>query len=327
MNKAIQKIVTLFMALTLVLTSLSSCKDTSATHQAGLLETCMTYSDQKKWSDAVTACALIDTDDGKHLTAQAYMGLAGLSLFDVISGLSTVDDPMTLILDKIPATTGKAKNYHNALQIIMDDITVKTNTMYLEALLLSSMLVYKELSTLFELKVKNGAVTNCASSGSLEDCSFTFTVTKTAGYASGLVFDGLGADFYDAICQDRDSAISIAASTALTHTITNTITSLSQSQSVSYDMTVDSCTIRDGSPMAYNKLAGEGISGFDDLADSLSQLKIYDEIDQGVNFTQSVDDLTDDISICNTGYITPPVSGDGIINDCEILGYLNPPAN
>ena len=327
MNRATKKITILIMGLILVLTSLSSCKDTKATHAAGLLETCKTLSDQENWAEAVTACALVDTDDGRHLTAQAYMGLADLSLFSVISGLATASDPMTLILGKIPATDAKAANYKKALQIIMDDIVVKTDTNYLEALLLSSMLVYKELSTLFSLTVVDGTVNNCASGGSLEACSFTFTIAESSGYAAGIIFGGLGADFYNGICQDPDSAASIATNTPLVHVIANTITSLSLTTDISYNLSVDGCTIQAGSAMAYNKLAGEGITGFADLADSLTPLKIYAAIDKGVNFSQTVSDLTNSIKICNSGFVEPPVAGDGIINDCEILGYLSPPAN
>lgn len=322
-----QKITALSLIIALALLPLGACKDTKATHEAGLLETCKALSDESNWGEAITECEKVAGDEGKHLAAQAYMGNAGLSLFSIITGLGTASNPMTLILSKIPDTEAKADDYNRALQIIMDEITVKTNTMYLEALLLSSMLVYKELAALFELTVVDGEITNCASSGTLENCSFSFTIAETAGYATGLAFAGLGTTIYDGICQNRDlKATSIATTEVLNHVVGNTVVSLSVPIDITHNMTINGCTIAAKSPMAYNKAAGENLSGFDDLAASLAKLKIYAEIDKGNNFEQSATDMQNKVKLCNTGFIEPPVASDGILNDCEVLGYLNPPA-
>ncbi len=315
--------ISLFLGMTLL--GATACKETKATHPAGLLETCKALSDQKKWTDAIAACTKVTTDEGKHLAAQAYMGRAGLSLFGMLTALGGAADPTSLILTSIPSTAAKAKDYRAALEILMENIATPTDTTNLEALLLSSMLVYKELSALFDLKVVNGVVTNCGSGGTLEGCPFAFSITTTTSYASGLTFTGLGTAFYEAICQDPASSTAIATTASLTHKVTNFIVSLSQPLDVNYTLTINGCTAQPKSNLAYNQAAGAAIVGFTDLATSLAKLKIFSEMDKGLNFAQSASDLRDPIKLCNTGFVEPPIAGDGILNDCEVLGYFNPP--
>src|SRR3989339_899507 len=231
---------------------LLGCKDEGATTQAGYLEDCKLYSDEMRWGKAIEACKLVDSDEGKHLLAQAYMGRAGIDFFGLMTRLATADNPMNLILDAVPSTAAKSKDYYRALAVIMDDIQVKSDTMYLEALILSSMLVYEQLVDLFKLKVKGSGISTCADV-TLKRCSFEFTTTEVLGYTTGLGFSGLGGGFYDNPCQVPTKTTSIAVSTHKVHTVTNYITDLALDQAIDYDMTIYSCDIKAKSPLAYNR--------------------------------------------------------------------------
>lgn len=314
------KFLKLLVAALLVF-SLAGCKDDAASTQEGYLEDCKVYSDELRWGKAIEACAKVDSDEGKHLLAQAYMGRAGINLFGFMASVGTADNPMNQILKIVPKKAADSRDYYTALSIIMSDIQIKDDTMYIEALVLSSMLVYKQLVDLFNLKVSGTGISTCADV-SLTRCSFEFSILKTEGYTTGLAFTGLGTTFYDNLCQIPTKTGSAATSSNKVYSLTNYLNDYALDWDIDYDMTIYSCDIKAKSPLAYNRIAGKKLAGNQLLGDALTQLKIAEALDSGYNFSQSVSDLRDDIALCNSGYNDPPVANDEILSDCEILGYL-----
>ncbi|MBT6611153.1 MAG: hypothetical protein HOB38_03525, partial [Deltaproteobacteria bacterium] len=242
--------------------------------------------------------------------------------------------PTTLIFEKIPDTAAKVSDFKTALNKIMGEIEVKTQSMYLEAVLLSSLLIFKELKTLLGLTLVNGEIGTCAGDpANIDNCSFAPTLTEVYNttYAKNVpgnvVFSGLGATFYQGICGDLTSDVSVADSTQDTTTVVEL--SLEDDPEygtvnvdVTYDVTVDSAQIGAGSPLYYNKIASEAyaVSGTVDL----SSLNFYGRMDTGTNFSKIISPLPA-IAFCNDGAIALPEASDDTLNDCEILSFLENP--
>jgi len=325
-----------FILFILILCSslmVQGCKDTEATHVAGLLETCKLLLNERSWEDAIETCGELESDEGKHLTAIAYMGRSGLTLSNLLVELTDSSaTPTSLIFGQIPDTDAKAADYKKALQLIMGEITTKSTTMYLEGILLSSLLIFKELKTLLGLSVADGQIQTCAGDpADLNNCSFAPTVDDvvhpTYGDVPGLlVFNGLGTSFYQGICGDiTTDAASVDSSTDTTTTI-NISTTVevhgTVSVDVTYDVTIHGSPIGRASALYYNKVASEAyaVSGTEDL----SSLNFYGKMDTGTNFEIVVDPLPS-ISFCNSGAIEPPDASDDRLNDCEVLSFLKNP--
>ncbi len=322
---------------------LSGCQDTTAVHQASELETCKGLIDEENWEDAISACEDVDSDEGWHLAAQAYMGRAGLSLFDVINSLTNASESegaSTVIFNYLPDTAADEADYQSALDSLLgtnssgnSNINEKTQTMYLEALLVSSMLIFKELKTLLGLSVVNGAFSTCSLDSSADNtCTFIPSIsTQTVDdqtVPEKLVFGGLGSSFYTAICgQANDSSYDGTKETTVTTDQTYQSPPYDYIEvTITNDITVDSCTIQTGSPLYYNKVASQGFTDSGQIS-GLDVLDFYSKMDQGENFSfevvaayDSVDAV--ELAFCNQGYIALPDASDDKINDCEILSMF-----
>ena len=306
-----------------------SCKDSSATTEAAKLEECKMLMDQEEWDDAIDMCEDVDTDEGWHLAAQAYMSRAGLSLTDLMMSMSSMDassSPTDVLFENIPDTTDDRDDYRLALNRIMSKVDSKTSTMYFESLLLSSMLILKEMQDLLDLEPTTDGYTMCIdASGDMSDCSFSLDVTADAG--GGLIeFSGLGNAFYDGICFNSDQSYD---------TTTETIVTLGDPPSldttVDHDVTVDYGIISETSPLYYNMLAYKGyIDSLDpssDLVEALAVLDFWSAMNGGGNFALELDESVGDgtLELCHDGQITVPDVSDDFINDCEVLEYLTDP--
>ncbi|NQU63161.1 MAG: hypothetical protein HQ517_02595, partial [SAR324 cluster bacterium] len=315
----------------------SGCKDPVATHVAGKLETCKILLDEQNWADAIEACKDLESDEGKHLAAIAYMGRSGLTMISMMTALSdSSNTPTALIFEKIPDDT-KISDFKKALYKIMGEIEVKDQSMYLEAVLLSSLLIFKELKALLGLSLVNGTISTCAGEpANLENCSFAPRIVDISSDAfqgtdvipGFFAFGGLGSSFYQGIAGD------LSSDTVVTDTTTDTSSELNLvlvsdpvygtvTVDVTYDVTVDSAQISTNSALYYNKLASTAyaVSGTVDL----SSLDFYSRMDTGANFSITVSPIPDPIAFCNTGAITPPEASDDVLNDCEILSFLENP--
>ncbi|MCP4294982.1 MAG: hypothetical protein GY786_05200 [Proteobacteria bacterium] len=241
-------------------------------------------------------------DEGRHLTAQSYLGRGGITLFNLTRDMADpANDPSTLLFDYAPDTTSDTNDDKAALDIMMaSTMKTKTQTMYLETLLVSSMLVFKELKTLLDLNLTNGTITTCADSiGDILGCN---------KFAPGIVgldisFPDLGTAFYDALCEHSSDHILSG------YTVSGIRFNL---------VIINSCTIQTNSVLYYNKMpnqyyTGDGISG-------LSVFDFYNNMDTGNNFIIN----PVNVSFCNDappgGVPIPDVSPDLKLNDCEILG-------
>ena len=322
---------------------LPGCKDTTAVHQSGVLETCKGLIDDENWDEAVSTCEDVDNDEGWHLAAQAYMGRAGLSLFDVVNTMmssSDDDGAATVIFAYLPETTSDTNDYKSALESLMGNdssgkpyIGDKSQTVYLEAVLVSSMLIFKELKTLLGLGLANGAFTTCSLDATADNtCTFIPTiqtqVVSTVEVPEKLVFGGLGSSFYTAICgQANDASFDGTKQTDVTtdeedpadppNKITVTVTN---------NVTVNGCTIQEGSPLYYNRIANQGFTGVSEIS-GLEALDFYTMMDHGRNFAFEVVEAYGstpavELSFCNQGYIDLPDATDDKLNDCEILAMF-----
>ena len=327
----------IFLLIVVFIVSLltAGCKDTDATHVAGDLETCKILLDEQKWAQAIVACDAVNSDEGKHLTAIAYMGRSGLTMATMLTALSDSSNaPTTLIFENIPDTATKVSDFKTALYKIMGEIEEKDQSMYLEAILLSSLLIFKELKTLLSLTLVDGSLETCAGDpADISNCSFApemtevYSDTYSRNVPGNIVFGGLGSSFYQGIGGDLTSDTSVTDTTQDTTTEINlslvsdpdygTIT-----VDVTYDVTVDSAQISQGSALYYNNIASEAyaVSGTVDL----SSLNFYERMDTGTNFSIVVSPLPS-ISFCNSGAISLPDATDDVLNDCEILNFLENP--
>ena len=322
---------------------IAGCKDTPAVHQAGLLETCKELIDERNWDDAISDCPDVDNDEGWHLTAQAYMGRAGLSLFDVVNTLlSSSGDggASSIIFGYIPETAADTNDYKDALNALLGTdssgsphISDKTQSVYLEALLVSSMLIFKELKTLLGLSVVDGVFTTC-SLDSTADNTCTFIPTVGTQLVEGLevperlIFGGLGSSFYTGVCgQASDPTHDGTKQTDISSDVTSPANDPDKiGVTVTNDVTVDSCTIQVGSPLYYNKIASQGFTGASEIT-GLEVLDFYSQMDQGKNFSFEVVPAYDavaavELAFCNSGYIEPSGASDDKVNDCEILAMF-----
>lgn len=307
------------LLLVIVSGSLLSCKDESAVNDSGKLETCRLYLDRSEWNSAVAACKDLESDEGRHLSALAYMGRSGFTISSLMLDLSESSGSATnLLYEKIPDTDAKKNDFKKALYKIMGEITNKTPTMYFEAVLLSSLIVFKELKTLLGLQIVNGAIQTCAgASGSTDISNCSFAPTITTG-PDTLHFSGLGSTFYKGVCGSIEADTTDDANVG---TSKDTTTQFTDGVTITYDVTVDSCTVSEKSVLYYNKISSTeyGKSGKLDL----SVLNFYTKMDMGGNFV--VTPNTVPISFCNDGQIAVPDASDDKLNDCEILEYLKNP--
>ena len=318
----------ILLCVSLISIGLTGCKDTKADHDAALLETCKLALDARTWDDAIAACKLVLTDEGYHLTAQAYMGRADASMFSILSGLSG-SGGLAALVSGLP-TAAQIPDYLAALDYLLVKTEAPTQTVYLEGLFLSAMLILKETKTLLALDVVNGSITHCASSGDISNCSFNFTLDQTSFTTAdllagvipvGIAFSGMGAAFYDGVCLDSSTSTHTTKVVAAASDLSNGLGGY-YDLNITEDMTVDGCTVASTSPLRYNKIASDGLTL---TIDGIGSLKFYDLIDTGQNYTKTLSEGltgTADISVCNSDAIPVTAAGDGKINDCEMLYFM-----
>ena len=298
----------LVFSLTLLL---YGCKETPPSDEQSLLEQCRVYLDEGEWSDAVDACESAGGDEGYHKAAQAYMAKGGFSLYQLM--LALVNDPTkvaSIMFDFIPGTAANKSGFKTALTYLMGPkISTKSQEIYLESILVSSVLIFGELKDVFTLDITNDTFTMCsldATSGSPSACGFTIGIDATPT----LSFSGFGSSFYTNLCDNAE-----ASHDGLFHAPLN------------YDVTNDYCNVQVGSILQYHKAAHDAFvpSGrfVDGSGDILDILDFYTMFDSG--FTGDVSGN----SLCHPGYfaasdISPD---DGKIYDCEILGAMLDPSN
>ncbi|MDH5559401.1 MAG: hypothetical protein OEY59_00940 [Deltaproteobacteria bacterium] len=322
----------LFIVLTI---AISSCQDTGPKTVAGKLESCKGFLDESAWSSAIDMCKDVSTDEGWHLTAQAYMGRAGLSMFSLLRSLTDPDAvPTNLIFGYIPDTTADSDDYKSALDAIMLKVETKTPTMYLESLLLSSMLVFREMKLLLGLGIDaTGDFTTCAGNPpAVENCAFAPKITTITQTIVGvdveipdqLVFGGLGASFYDNLCDNHIADPTHDGVSTIDMTVDASVDVFDGANdgimSVTHDVTADGCQIKNTSVLHYNKVANANFAGMSTIS-ALSMLDFYSKFDSGVNF--SIDIATIGlVTFCKSGIIEPPAANDYWLNDCEVLNFL-----
>ena len=305
-----------FTAVTvLLLLAAEGCKDGKGTHLAAKTSKCKNYLDNSNWDKAIKTCQDLKTDDGYHKAAQAHMGRSGVDLFSLALELSEDSaDATKLIYDKIPDTADKRSDYSKALALIMESVEKRTDVMYLEAVLVSGMLVFGELKKLLGLKLSQDTFTTCAGATGSEDvtkCSFAPMADNT-----NLNFGGLGADFYSTTCGDSDST---------------TDTSSGDPPGVTRNVKVDGCTIQTDSMLHYNKIASEEYAkiGAKKVVDAVKALNFHSKMDTGGNFHRDIGPLGNVYFCQDTGHMSlqpeKPVAGDGKLNDCEMLSYFENP--
>ncbi len=314
----------LFIAVLAIALFFWGCKDSEKTDTASLLEQCKIHLDNSEWSDAIDVCESAGGDEGYHLAAQAYMGQGGLSLFNLIRNLtSSSDDSNTgsTIFGFIPETATQKASFKTALSYLMgSNIASKSQTIYLEALLVSSILVLTELKSSFRLSIVDGEIQTCKvdATEDADECGFTYNLNTDV--SSDLTFGGLGVYLHNNLC------CAIGSTTCSVYRSTYDGTPLA-SPVVGYDVTIDSCTIQDGSTLQYNKTAFENFivtAAFEDESgDSLlSPLDFYSLFDSGIRF-----DASDDIYLCKNPPFTDITSDNGVVYDCEILGSVLDPSS
>ncbi len=294
------KIPVLMLACSGLLVLPSGCKDTNASHDAAQLESCKLALDNSEWDDAISACEDASGDEGLHLKAQAYMGKSGISIVLLMLALSGGDEAIATMFEAIPDTAAKAGYLKSAMDVMMSSrIETKTPTMYLETLLLSSLLIFYEMKNLVDLDFDNDGnpvYCNVLDAAAADACSFA----PTPNANPGIEFPGLGSDFYDGICGESSSDTYVNVNVG----------------SFFYDITVDSCTIQETSTLYYNKIAYENYTG---SITGLDDLSFYPQMDNGQNFTITG---TPNISFCGPGRDPTPDVSDDTLSDCEILHYF-----
>ena len=313
MNCQRRPVIFFTVAVTIVLLFLvHNCKDLKGTHFAAKLSKCNHHLNDSEWDDAIEACSELETDDGYHKTAQAYMGRSGVSLFSLAIQLSEAPtDATKLIFEKIPNTEEKRSDYATALRLIMESFKLQTNTMYLESLLISSMLIMKEVKDMFDLQLNEGAFRTCAGilgSNDISSCSFAPVIES-----GKLNFSGLGTKLYENICGISDST---------------TDTTTEDPSGITRNVTIHGCTVKTDSVLAYNKIAAEEYEkvSIEKIVDAVKKLHFYSKMDTGNNFSGSINSYGS-IYLCkDTGHMKlipeKPVAGDRKLNDCEMLSYF-----
>lgn len=290
------------------------CKDSEQKHDAAKLEICKINLDDGEWDDAIDNCADVDSSEGKHLTAQAYMGRAGLNLSSLISNIDKLtDDPGDALFSYIPDSTQEKEDYRMAVSIIMKEIDTRTNLMNWEVMLMTGILVLGELKDLVNLTLTDGNFSTCASTN-ISNCSFSPKL-DTAPTPDKVNYNGLGTNFYKGLCDDI-TPNSTVSSTVGADNGTDT------SGDPHYDFTIHKCTIQNTSLLYYNKIAYEA---YDPTTDrNYSVLNFYDRMDVGGDYTV---DVNGSASVALCGKVSVATTGDEDLklNDCGIFNFLANP--
>ena len=296
------------------------CKDSGSTDTASEMESCQIYMDEGKWSDAIEACETAGGDEGYHNAALAYMASSGLTIVDLAQTLldsSGSSSTASAIFSYVPESDTDRSNYNTALSYLMGSkISTKTQTIYFEALLVSSMIVFGELKAMFGLDQSGDTFTTCSldATQDADRCGFDFDITS-----DGLHYSGFGSTFYSNLC-GGDSAVD--------STYDSTVYTTGSAVDITYDATIDSCTIASTSVLQYNKNAFDNYVVTDAFKDGdgnsvLSSLDFYTLFDTGERFNTS----GDEIPICKTNILPSVATGDSILYDCEILYSVFDPSS
>ena len=315
------------------------CKDTSAVHQGGVLETCSGLIDEQNWTEAISVCPDVGNDEGWHKTAQAYMALSGLSLFNLVNTLISSEDGATSsIFGYVPDTTADVNNYKAALDALLGTdaagnplIQEKTQLIYLESLLISSMLILKELKTLLGLELVGDTFTTCSIDSTTDACSFIPTIETSPYLGVGpeipdkITFGGMGSDFYSGICGIAGDP-SYDGTTVTVFNIDIGVPYGTVDVTIDHDVTADGCAIQVGSPLYYNKIANQGFTGEGFEITGLEVLDFYPMMDSGGSFSFEILP-SNSLAFCNAGQIEPPGASDNALNDCEILAMFTDPSS
>jgi len=315
--------------------SVGGCKDTKATHEAGKLESCKVAMDQASWDTAITECGKLTTDEGLHLTAQSYMARAGVSLLDILTSMTGGSAAVSGLFSAVPSTAATAADVKLALDS-MYLMKAPGQSVYLEALLLSSLLVIKELQGLVEMQVAaDGSITHCASSGSIDGCAFSLSLSQASFTAADVLagatvipvelsFTGLGTTFYDGLCGssggDTHNTKVVRATSNVAVPLTSPVTYYPID--ITEKMTINKCTASTTSVLYYNNWAATNLTS---TITGLDKLNFYVKIDTGQNYTKTFSagmTTPASVSLCNADAIPITGAADLEINDCEILYFL-----
>ena len=290
------------------------CKDSEQTDTASLLEQCKIYLDEGEWSDAAETCMDVETEEGYHYAAQAYMGLGDLSLFDLVKEMSDSSGGSSAgaaIFGFIPSTAEKRSYLATALGLLMGtSISNKTQTIYLEGLLVSSILVFSQLKDTFGLsEAEDGTLTTC-DPDTADSCSFTVNLS-----GGTLTSTGIGSSFFTNLCcASPDNCTTVSSLTDTSQLVSPT---------VDYDVVIDYCTIESGSVLDYNKSAYDNYVVTDAFKDDqgksvLDPLDFYALFDSGDRYDTS----GDQVPICKSSFLSDVISDDQVIYDCEVMGAV-----
>ncbi|MDT8445950.1 MAG: hypothetical protein RRB13_03505 [bacterium] len=317
-----------FLLLVFSAWGLSSCKDGTKTHEAANLEACKVAIDNQEWDAAVSSCAEVQTDEGYHLTAQAYLARGGVALFDVLSAMTGDNSSFSTLFNALPTTAAQVADIKLGLTALAK-IEAPDSFVYTEGLLASAMVILQALKAELSLDVAaDGTVSHCASGGSIDGCSFGLTLSDTEYTASDVVagavpvtatFSGLSNDLYNSLCDTQDSTSDSAK------VVSGRDSSDTYDVNVTEDFTVNGCTVATTSVLWFNQWASTGLATTGSTLTALDQLKFYSSIDTGNNFSKEVsasllNPIT--ISICNSDAIPTTASGDLLVNDCEMLSFF-----
>ena len=326
MFKLISRKPYLLIIVLVVLGLLWGCKDSELSDDASLLEQCRIHLDEGEWSDAVDVCTEAGGDDGYHLAAQAYMGQGGLSLFELVKIMSDSSDSSgaaSAIFSFVPETSDDKTSFQKALDFLMGTrIDEKSQTVYLEGLLVSSILVFTELKDLFKITESGGSFSTCdvdvTDDADPAKCGFTVDVSDDTPPV--LSFSGLGSTLYENLCCNLDSE-------SCTQVDSTQDSSTDAGSGVIYDVTMDSCTIGSNSVLQYNKNAYDNFivtEAFKSGGTSvLTPLDFYTSFDSGDRYDTS----GDTIPLCRTARFDDVTADNGEIYDCEIIGAVFDPSS
>lgn len=310
----------------------TSCKDSAKEHEAATVEKCQVHMDNGEWTDAIDSCSTIKTDEGYHLTAQAYLARGGAGLLSILTASSEGSSTLTGLFDSIPDTAAKKSDVLAGLGYLTL-IEAPEDIVYAEGLLGSALLILSELTDLMALELAaDGSITHCASDGTIDNCSFSLSLSddtytaddvnaETGNAEVTATYTGMGTTFYDGLCGQSNEA-----DVHTTYTVTGRDSTDTFDVVITENFTVNSCAATDTSALYYNKWAAAGLADPPEALNALSQLKFYDQIDTGENYSKviSSDSLLNPItiSICNKDAI--PVTGDEdmAVNDCEVLYFV-----
>lgn len=309
-----------------VLGLLWGCKDAELSDNASLLEQCRIHLDEGEWSDAVDVCTEAGGDDGYHYAAQAYMGQGGLSLFELIKIMSNSTDgsgAASAIFSFVPDNSNDKTSFQDALEFLMGTkISEKSQTVYLEGLLVSSILVFTELKDVFKITESGGTFSTCKVdiTDDADPAKCGFTVDVSADATPTLSFSGLGSTLYQNLCCNLDLA-------SCTQVDSTQDASTDVGLNVVYDVTMDSCTIGSSSVLQYNKNAYDNFivtEAFKSGGTSvLTPLDFYSSFDSGNRFDTS----GDTIPLCRPARFVDITSDNGEVYDCEIIGAVFDPSS